>query len=187
METPTIWGIDAGNLDNIKAIAKDAIVSKEKTMHNEKRVEAIVKGMLQHSHSRSGEKKLTNINALADEYLRLSYHGLRTKENSFIADFKTDFDETLPKVNVIPQDIGRVLLNLLNNAFYVVSKKAKEGIDGYKPEVVVCTKKHKESIEITEKDNGPGIPAEIKDKRAMERDLDWVWVIILLPRGMGGQ
>ncbi|MCA1795233.1 MAG: HAMP domain-containing histidine kinase, partial [Desulfobacteraceae bacterium] len=114
----------------------------------------------------------TDINALADEYLRLAYHGLRAKDKSFNADFKTDFDESLPKVNVIPQDIGRVLLNLINNAFYActersrnaVSDPAKQNENGYKPEVSVTTKKLKEKIEIRVKDNGNGIPEEIKNK-----------------------
>ena len=164
METPTISGIDAGNFDDIKAIAKDAIVSKEKTIHNDKRAEAIVKGMLQHSRSRSGEKQLTNINATADEFLRLAYHGLRAKDKTFNADFKTAFDETLPKVNVISQDIGRVLLNLINNAFYTVSSKSKKGIEDYKPEVIVKTKMNDKIFEISVQDNGDGIPKDIVDK-----------------------
>ncbi|MCK5372192.1 MAG: GHKL domain-containing protein, partial [Cyclobacteriaceae bacterium] len=103
-------------------------------------------------------------NAMADEYLRLAYHGLRAKDKAFNADFKTDFDETLPKLNVVPQDIGRVLLNLINNAFYAVDKKAKSGMENYKPEVILTTKKQANSIEISVVDNGNGIPADIKDK-----------------------
>ena len=156
--------MDNGNLDEVKAIAKDIKENEQKINHHGKRADAIVKGMLQHSRSTNGKKEPTDINALADEYLRLAYHGLRAKDNSFNADFKTDFDPSLPKVNVIPQDIGRVLLNLINNAFYVVDKKAKSGIEDYKPEVIVTTKSHEKSIEISVTDNGSGIPAEIKDK-----------------------
>jgi len=147
------------------------VENEQKIKHHGKRAEVIVKGMLQHSRNSQGEKEPTDINVLADEYLRLAYHGLRAKDKSFNADFKCDFDESLPKVNVIPQDIGRVLLNLINNAFYAVDKKSKAGVDGYKPEVVVSTRvflsrgsKGEERIEILVKDNGPGIPDEIKEK-----------------------
>jgi len=119
---------------------------------------------------------LTDINVLADEYLRLAYHGLRAKDKSFNADFKTDFDGNLPKVNVIPQDIGRVLLNLINNAFYAVSIRnlsALSNLTGlenaiaskdYKPTVTVSTRKKGEIVEISVKDNGPGIPPEVLNK-----------------------
>ena len=120
--------------------------------------------MLEHSRSGTGEKQPTDINALADEYLRLSYHGLRAKDKSFNAVFKNEFDPDIQKVNVIPQDIGRVLLNLINNAFYAVNKMSQEDMDYYKPKIVVCTKQLNGIIEIKVKDNGPGIPAEIKDK-----------------------
>jgi len=153
-----------GNLEEIKVIAKDIKENEEKIKHHGQRAAGIVKGMLEHSRTSDGKKELTDINALADEYLRLAYHGLRAKDKSFNADFKTDLDSSLPKVNVIPQEIGRVLLNLINNAFYAVDKKAKEGIDGYKPEVIVTTKSHEKSIEISVRDNGSGIPDEIKDK-----------------------
>jgi two-component system, NtrC family, sensor kinase len=120
--------------------------------------------MLQHSRSNSGHKEPTDINALADEYLRLSYHGFRAKDKSFNAEYKTEFDPSLPKINVVPQDIGRVLLNLINNAFYVVDEKKKQQADGYEPSVFVSTKKNADKIVISVKDNGPGIPPEIKDK-----------------------
>jgi two-component system, NtrC family, sensor kinase len=120
--------------------------------------------MLQHSRASNGHKEPTDINALADEYLRLSYHGLRAKEKSFNPTFKTDLDPTLPKVKIIPQDIGRVLLNLINNAFYAVDKKAKENTNGYKPLIIVSTKKQNRQIEIKVSDNGHGIPDEITDK-----------------------
>ena len=117
--------IDKGNLDEAKAIAKDVKQNLEKINHHGKRADAIVKGMLQHSRSSSGKKNSTDINALADEYLRLAYHGLRAKDKSFNATMKTDFDESIGKINIIPQDIGRVILNLINNAFYAVNEKKK--------------------------------------------------------------
>ena len=163
--------LDNGNTEDVKAIAEDLIENEQKIKHHGKRAEVIVKGMLQHSRTSQGEKELTDINVLADEYLRLAYHGLRAKDKSFNADFKCDFDESLPKINVIPQDIGRVLLNLINNAFYAVDRKSKAGVDGYKPKVEVSTRvflpggsKVEEKIEILVKDNGPGIPDEIKEK-----------------------
>ena len=115
--------IDKGNIDEVKAIANDIKENEEKINHHGKRADAIVKGMLQHSRSSSGVKEPTDINALADEYLRLAYHGLRAKDKSFNATLKTDFDESIGKINIIPQDIGRVILNLINNAFYAVDEK----------------------------------------------------------------
>jgi signal transduction histidine kinase len=125
--------------------------------------------MLLHSRGSSGEKEPTDINALADEYLRLSYHGLRARDKSFNADFKLEADEALPKVKVVPQDMGRVLLNLINNAFYAVSEKAKQNLNGYKPSVMVSTRQitpHSggRGVEIRVKDNGSGIPDEVKKK-----------------------
>jgi len=149
--------IEKGNTDDAKALASDIIDNEKKIVHHGKRAEAIVKSMLQHSRGSEGVKEPTDINALADEYLRLAYHGFRAKDKSFNADFKTELDENLPKINVVPQDIGRVLLNLINNAFQAVK-------DVEKPEVVISTKKLKEKIEIRMKDNGPGIPDDIKDK-----------------------
>jgi signal transduction histidine kinase/ligand-binding sensor domain-containing protein len=159
----------------VSEILSDIKQNLEKINHHGKRADAIVKGMLQHSRTSTGQKEPTDINALADEYLRLAYHGLRAKDKSFNAEFVTDFDESLPKINVIPQDIGRVLLNLINNAFYAVDKLAKENVEGYKPEVVVSTSSsplEKGGIKgglngvvtITVSDNGPGIPESIKDK-----------------------
>jgi two-component system, NtrC family, sensor kinase len=153
-----------GNGQLAKEIIKDIKQNLEKINHHGKRTDAIVKGMLQHSRSSSGQKEPTDINALADEYLRLSYHGLRAKDKSFNADFKTDFDPSLPKVNIIPQDIGRVLLNLINNAFYTVNEKRKQGVIGYKPIVSVATLMKDGHILIFVKDNGNGIPEEIKNK-----------------------
>jgi two-component system, NtrC family, sensor kinase len=136
-----------------------------KIHHHGQRASDIVKSMLQHSRTSSGQKEPTDINALADEYLRLAYHGFRAKDKSFNADFKADLDPSLPKVSVIPQDIGRVLLNLINNAFYAVSSKALATEDSsFQPQVVVKTKKHDNLIEIKVKDNGNGIPDDIVNK-----------------------
>ena len=117
--------IDKGNIEEVKAIANDIKENEQKINHHGKRADAIVKGMLQHSRASTGKKEPTDINALADEYLRLAYHGLRAKDKSFNATMKTDFDESIGKINIIPQDIGRVLLNLYNNAFYAVTEKKK--------------------------------------------------------------
>jgi signal transduction histidine kinase len=120
--------------------------------------------MLQHSRSSSGKKELTDINALADEYVRLAYHGLRAKDKSFNAKFKTDFDKSVGQIQVIPQEIGRVLLNLINNAFYAVSEKDKQLNGGYEPTVLITTKKEEDKVEIRVKDNGNGIPHKVLDK-----------------------
>jgi len=156
--------VEKGNLKEAKAIADDIENNEEKINHHGKRADTIVKGMLQHSRSSSGQKELTDINALAEEYLRLSYHGLRAKDKSFNADFKMDTDNSLPKINVVPQDIGRVLLNLINNAFYAVNEKAKLGLKDYKPTVVVKTKNLENKVEIQVNDNGNGIPKLVKEK-----------------------
>ena len=156
--------IEKGNYQDVKSIAKDVIDNEEKINHHGKRADAIVKGMLQHSRSSSGVKEPTDINALCDEYLRLSYHGLRAKDKSFNATVKTDFDETIGNINIIPQDIGRVVLNLINNAFYAVTEKKKEADDDFEPTVLVCTKKINSKVEIKVSDNGNGIPQKILDK-----------------------
>ncbi len=159
-------------------LINNVIVNEEKINHHGKRADAIVKGMLQHSRQTSGTKELTDINALCDEYLRLSYHGLRAKDKSFNADFKTHFDESIGKINIVPQDMGRVLLNLFNNAFYAVSKPPSLKGEQYKPLITVTTKKIKVAnnnaaansplgdggIEITVTDNGSGIPPNVIDK-----------------------
>ncbi len=162
---------DNGNLEEIKSIAKDIKENEQKINHHGKRADAIVKNMLQHSRSSSSQGEPTNINALADEYLRLSYHGFRAKDKSFNATIKTDFDDTIDKINIIPQDIGRVLLNLYNNAFYAVVEKMKQqngnlptGWVVYEPTVSVSTKKINDKVEIKVKDNGNGIPQNIVDK-----------------------
>ena len=156
--------IDKGNFDEVKIIANDIEANEEKINHHGKRADAIVKGMLQHSRTNTGQKEPTDINTLCDEYLRLSYHGMRAKDKNFNADFKTDFDETIGKINIIPQDIGRVLLNLFNNAFYAVNEKKKNSDERYQPTVSVQTKKINDKIEIVVNDNGNGIPQKDLDK-----------------------
>jgi signal transduction histidine kinase len=156
--------VDKGNTAEVKLIAADIKENSEKINHHGKRADGIVKGMLQHSRSSSGAKEPTDINALADEYLRLAYHGLRAKDKSFNATLKTDYDESIGNINIIPQDIGRVILNLITNAFYVVAEKKKENIAGYEPTVSVKTKKVINKVEITVTDNGNGIPQKILDK-----------------------
>jgi len=147
------------------AILGDVKQNLEKITHHGKRADAIVKGMLAHSRSGKGEKEPTDINALAEEYLKLSYHGLRAKDKSFNADFKTDFDPNLPKVNVVQQDIGRVLLNLINNAFQAVNERRKKEDSDYLPTVTITTKLTANGqLLIAILDNGPGIPDAIKDK-----------------------
>ncbi|MBW7943681.1 MAG: HAMP domain-containing histidine kinase, partial [Candidatus Kuenenia stuttgartiensis] len=155
---------DNGNIEEVKTIANDVIANEEKINHHGKRADAIVKGMLQHSRTSTGQKELTDINALCDEYLRLAYHGMRAKDKSFNCTLKTQLDPSLPKINVVPQDIGRVLLNLINNALFTVGDKSKQHLSGYEPTVTIRTKNSGDSIEITVKDNGNGIPEKIKDK-----------------------
>ena len=156
--------VDKGNTEEVKAIANDIKDNEEKINHHGKRADAIVKGMMQHSQASFGQKEPTDINKLADEYLRLSYQGLRAKDKSFNATIKTDFDESIGLINIIPQDIGRVLLNLYNNAFYAVAEKKKQNGDSFEPVVSLTTKKIGDKVEISVKDNGNGIPKKIVDK-----------------------
>lgn len=156
--------IEKGDLEEVKAIASDLKDNLKKINHHGKRAGSIVKGMLAHSRKSSTEKEITDINALADECLRLSFHGLRAKDKSFTADFKTDLDPTIPKINVVSQDIGRVILNLINNAFYAVREKAKSAPSDFKPEVIVQTRKVDNSLIVKIHDNGQGIPESIKEK-----------------------
>jgi signal transduction histidine kinase len=156
--------LNKGKIEDAIVLANDVIENQKKINHHGKRADAIVKGMLQHSRSSSGIKEPTDINALCDEYLRLAYHGLRAKDKSFNATIKTDFDESIGNINIIPQDIGRVVLNLINNAFYVVDEKKKSGVEGYEPTVSVSTKKINGKVEIKVADNGNGIPQKVLDK-----------------------
>jgi signal transduction histidine kinase len=156
--------IDKGNISEAKIILNDIKENEQKINHHGKRAGDIVKGMLQHSRKSSGVKELTDINKLADEYLRLAYHGLRAKDKTFNAEMKTDYDETISKITIVPQDIGRVILNLITNAFYAVTEKKKQHPDNYEPTVSVSTKKINDKIEIRVKDNGNGIPQKVVDK-----------------------
>ncbi len=156
--------IAKGNMAEVNDIADSVIANEEKINHHGKRADSIVKGMLEHSRNATGQKEPTDINQLADEYLRLSYHGLRAKDKGFNAELVTHFDAALPKVNATAQDIGRVLLNLFNNAFYAVNQKSKTAGSDYKPEVSVSTSTANGQIVIKVKDNGTGIPDAIKDK-----------------------
>ena len=161
--------LKAGKIDDAIEISNDIKVNEEKINHHGKRADAIVKGMLQHSSSGSGKKEPTDINALADEYLRLAYHGLRAKDKSFNATMKTDYDATIGNINIIPQDIGRVILNLISNAFYVVNEKSKQNFAGYEPTVTITTASGQppsggRSIVIKVSDNGGGIPQKVLDK-----------------------
>ncbi|MFD2526687.1 ATP-binding protein [Flavihumibacter stibioxidans] len=160
--------MDKGNKDEVKAIANDLVQNLEKINHHGKRADGIVKGMLQHSRSGSGIKEPTNINALADEYLRLAYHGLRAKDKSFNAAMKTDFDDSIGNINILPQDMGRVILNLITNAFYAVNEKKKTLTATtsavYEPAVTVSTKRKEGKVMISVTDNGNGIPKKVIEK-----------------------
>jgi signal transduction histidine kinase/ligand-binding sensor domain-containing protein len=161
--------ISKGNMEEVVALAADIQLNEQKINHHGKRADSIVKGMLQHSRSNNGQKELTDINALCDEYLRLSYHGLRAKDKSFNAKYETHFDTSIEKMNMVPQDMGRVILNLLTNAFYVVDEKKKSGIADYQPTVSISTKKLVDKpsfprVEIRVTDNGNGIPPKVLEK-----------------------
>ena len=156
--------IQNGDMEEVNAIAQDVIQNLEKINHHGNRADGIVKGMLQHSRSSSGVKELTDINMLVDEYLRLAFHGLRAKDKSFNATLESHFDDSIKHINIAPQDIGRVVLNLITNAFFAVNEKKKLKIENYKPKVTVETKKIQDQLEIHVTDNGNGIPKKILDK-----------------------
>ncbi len=156
--------LKAGKINDAIEISNDIKSNEEKINHHGKRADGIVKGMLQHSRSSSGTKEPTDINALADEYLRLAYHGLRAKDKSFNAILNTDYDESMENINIIPQDIGRVILNLITNAFYAVNEKKNQSTGDYEPTVFVSTKKAGNQIKLKVADNGNGIPPNIIDK-----------------------
>jgi signal transduction histidine kinase len=160
-----------GNINEAKTIANNIDENEKKIIFHGKRADGIVKGMLQHSRSSRGQKEPTDINALADEYLRLAYHGLRAKDKSFNASMKTDFDDSIGNIQVVQQDIGRVILNLITNAFYAVTEKKKSRVEtlpagqtGYEPTVSVSTKKLGDKVLISVKDNGNGITQRVIDK-----------------------
>jgi signal transduction histidine kinase/ligand-binding sensor domain-containing protein len=156
--------INQGNLKEIGLLAGHIEENERKIIHHGKRADGIVKGMLLHSRSNSGQTESTDLNALTDEYLRLSYHGLRAKDKFINADMQTNFDPAVGKINIVPQDIGRVLLNLFNNAFYSVTEKKKELGEGFSPVITVTTKKTADAVEVRVKDNGRGVPQKILEK-----------------------
>jgi signal transduction histidine kinase len=154
----------AGNDPEALSISNDIKLNVQKIAHHGKRADAIVKGMLQHSRKNTGQMELVDINALADEYIRLSYHGLRAKDKSFNASIQTDFDKSIEKINIVPQDMGRVFLNLFNNAFYTVNEKKQKLNGTFEPTVTVATRKENEKVIITVTDNGTGMPQSLIDK-----------------------
>lgn len=156
--------LESGNLESAMELAGDIKANSTKIRHHGKRADDIVKGMLQHSRAGSGTKEPTDINALCDEYLRLSYHGLRAKDKSFNVSYETSYDAALDKIAIVPQDVGRVLLNLYNNAFYAVFEKQKATDGSYKPTVSVTTSQENGSVKIVVKDNGNGMPQQVKEK-----------------------
>lgn len=156
--------LDKGDFDEAKYLAGEVKDNLKKIMHHGKRADSIVKGMLQHSRASTSEKERTDMNALADEYLRLSYHGLRAKDRSFNCEIVTHFDATIDHIYIVPQEIGRVLLNLFTNAFYAVTEKKKLFPTEYKPTITVQTEKIESGVRIKVSDNGLGIPEKIKEK-----------------------
>ncbi|TMI85707.1 MAG: tetratricopeptide repeat protein [Bacteroidetes bacterium] len=156
--------LKAGNIDEARSVLSFIRDNEQKVIHHGRRADAIVKGMLQHSRAGSAQKELTDINALADEYLRLAYHGLRARDKSFNAKFKTDFDHNVGKINVVQTDMGRVILNLINNAFYAVNEKQKQVANAYEPTVTVRSKRVNGTVELTVIDNGNGVPEKVLGK-----------------------
>jgi signal transduction histidine kinase len=156
--------LKAGNADSAEKIAESIKQNLEKISHHGKRADSIVKGMLLHSRSSSGQKEPTDINALADEYFRLSYHGLRAKDKMFNATLAQELDPALGKASVVAPDVGRALLNLFNNAFYSVAEKKKRLGDGYEPQVRLTTTKLAGKVQIIVRDNGLGIPAKLVER-----------------------
>jgi signal transduction histidine kinase len=156
--------IEKGNLEEVKRISGDMEANEHKILHHGNRADAIVKNMIQHARGTVGQKEPTNINSLAKEYLHLSYHAVRAKDKSFHVEIKTSFDETIGKIEIIPQDIGRVLVNLYNNAFYAVGEKMNQSLNGYEANITVATRKVNGMVEISVKDNGIGIPEKLRQK-----------------------
>ncbi len=156
--------LDHHHYDEAQTIAESAINNQQKINHHGKRAENIVKGMLQHTRSGKGQKEPTDINALANEYLRLASLGWKDKDRTFSPLIQTDYDPGAGLINVVPQDIGRVLQNLYNNALFAVAEKDALKLEGYQPTITVQTKKINNTIEISVQDNGMGIPGNISDR-----------------------
>ena len=156
--------IAQGNEEGIETTSANIQQNLEKINQHGKRADGIVKSMLQHSNTNAGQKELVIINSLAEEYLRLSFHGMRARDKNFHCEIRHDFDQGIGQVRIIPQDIGRVFLNLFNNAFYSVNQKKKSLAGEYEPFVTVSTRKIGEKVEIRIMDNGLGIPQKNIDK-----------------------
>jgi len=156
--------LTTGDLQKARDVADTIKENEAKIVFHGKRADGIVKSMLQHSRASTGKKELADINGLTDEYIKLAYHGLRAKDKTFNAKFETELDPRLGKINIIPQEIGRVILNLINNAFYAVNEKKKKGIEGYEPIVKISTKDSGDKVEIRVADNGSGIPQKVLEK-----------------------
>jgi signal transduction histidine kinase len=156
--------ITQGKFDEVMDLAKDILENESKIVHHGRRAEVIVKSMLQHSRGSSGKKEPVDINVLADEYSRLAYHGMRAREKSFYASMETNFDDSIGKLNIVPHEIGRVLLSLITNAFHAVTVRMKLDRKDYQPTVLVTTKKQGDWVEIRVIDNGTGIPRKVLDK-----------------------
>ncbi len=157
--------LESSNLEEVQQITDDVISNLERILHHGQRADSIVKGMLMHSRSNKGEKELTDLNALVDEYQRLAYHGLRAKDKSFNVILKTDYDDSIGEIEVVPQDIGRVVLNVITNAFYACTTRAKKNKEvGYQPMVSIHTKNLSDQVMISVEDNGVGMPEELMDK-----------------------
>lgn len=150
--------------EEVNLLIDDVLQNLQKINQHGKRAENIVKNMLVHSRTGSGEEELTDINFLSEEYLKLSYHGFRAKDNLFIVSLKTQYDPGIEKINIVPQDVGRVLMNIYNNAFYSMEEKRKKNIPNYEPELIVSTQSEGEKIRITIRDNGMGIPKKYINK-----------------------
>ncbi|MCK9203701.1 MAG: ATP-binding protein [Bacteroidales bacterium] len=156
--------IPAGKYEDAAEVIGMIKGNVQKINEHGKRAESIVKGMLQHSRGRSGEFETVDINTLVAEYVNLAYHGMRAKDKSFNTSIKTQLDPVVGKASVVPQDLSRVILNIVNNSCYALDEKTKKLIPGFAPEVIISTTKVKDKIEIRIKDNGTGIPEHVLEK-----------------------
>jgi signal transduction histidine kinase len=155
---------EQGKTTELKTLADEVLSNLDKVVHHGKRADNIVRGMLQHSRSATGERELTDLNVLVEQYLQLAYHGYRAKDKGFSTDLSTHYDSTIDRVNLVPQEIGRVLLNLFNNAFYAVCVKKQQLNGTFEPVVSVSTRKEGNQVVITVRDNGTGMSPRVVDK-----------------------